>query len=373
MRMLSRKKHFAFVATSIVLSILAVLTLLETILRMQAYWDDRKNSEAFQNLAKVNMPSDYHGPVNWHHCIRMSKNPKIIYELIPNLSVELTARRFNTNFDGFRSPPYSVAKDNATFRIIGLGDSVMFGWAVHDEQTYLSLLNDKLNEKLTNITWQVINTAVPGYNTVMEVETLKEKGLKYRPDLVIVGFINNDFSLPNFIRLKKDFFTFKESYLLGVLRPHMKRSLQTDDIGGPLIKAPRDDTGRSFEFDPQKVPKEYRDMVGLEAFFKAMRELKSLSERHGFSILVFTMAATPKYVQDIASELDIPVITASRSIREYMGKNRIKSFGGSVMTVSEKDHHPSALTHEIMMNVLFDHIKDNVLSIFPQYKNMCRD
>ena len=59
---------------------------------------------------------------------------------------------------------------------------------------------------------EIINTAVPGYNTVMEIETMKENGLRYKPDIVIVGYIVNDFDLPNFIRETENYFSFQRSF-----------------------------------------------------------------------------------------------------------------------------------------------------------------
>jgi len=270
-RMISRKIRFVFIFTTIVLSMLTALLLFEIILRLKAYWDDRKNFEAFQKIGQVNTPPDYDSRVRWFHCIRVSNNPKMLYELIPTLSVNLMGRRFNTNSEGFRGPLYSAAKGNSVFRIIGIGDSMTFGWGVHDDETYLAFLNDRLNSEFPDISWQVINTAVPGYNTVMEVETLKEKGLKYKPDLVIVGSVNNDLALPNFVRAKRNYFTFEESYLMETLREHIKRLPRKEGVKSVLISAPK-----------KQVPQEYRDMVGLDAYIKAMRELKALSVIHGF-------------------------------------------------------------------------------------------
>src|SRR4029077_8990072 len=41
---------------------------------------------------------------------------------------------------------------------------------------------------------QVWNAAVPGYNTSQELAHLLEVGDRFRPDLVVVGFFDNDLS-----------------------------------------------------------------------------------------------------------------------------------------------------------------------------------
>ena len=131
---------------------------------------------------------------------RPSDNPKIIFELIPNTTVlydgtvEKLSRitHININSDGFRDKEYSLAKPNNTFRIIILGDSQTFGWGFELEETYSKLLEKKLNSLTHEVNFEVLNFAVPGYNTLDEVEFFKDKGLKYEPDFVIIGYIHND-------------------------------------------------------------------------------------------------------------------------------------------------------------------------------------
>jgi hypothetical protein len=50
------------------------------------------------------------------------------------------------------------------------------------------VLEERLAKEVPNERWEVLNMAVPGYNTAMEVETLKARGLAYEPDVVVVGY-----------------------------------------------------------------------------------------------------------------------------------------------------------------------------------------
>lgn len=94
---------------------------------------------------------------------------------------------------GFRDPrDYSLEKRANTFRILVLGDSVTFGHGSVYAHTYPYLLEQKLKMWRPDIDWQVWNLAVPGYNTSQELEHLKEVGPRFAPDLVIVGFFEND-------------------------------------------------------------------------------------------------------------------------------------------------------------------------------------
>jgi hypothetical protein len=85
---------------------------------------------------------------------------------------------------------YPLAKKPNTFRILVLGDSVTFGHgSVH---TYPYLVEQRLKAWRPDIDWQVWNAAVPGYNTSQELAHLLDVGPRFKPDLVIVGFFEND-------------------------------------------------------------------------------------------------------------------------------------------------------------------------------------
>lgn len=92
---------------------------------------------------------------------------------------------------GFRDDrDYDVRKAPNTFRILVLGDSVTFGHgSVH---TYPRLLEDALRAWRPQVDWQVWNAGVPGYNTSQELAHLLDVGPFFQPNLVIVGFYEND-------------------------------------------------------------------------------------------------------------------------------------------------------------------------------------
>jgi GDSL-like Lipase/Acylhydrolase family len=94
---------------------------------------------------------------------------------------------------GFRDPrEYALAKGPRTFRVLVLGDSVTFGHGSVYEHTYPFLVEQRLRAWRPDVDWQVWNLAVPGYNTSQELAQLLEVGPAFQPDLVIVGFFEND-------------------------------------------------------------------------------------------------------------------------------------------------------------------------------------
>jgi hypothetical protein len=127
---------------------------------------------------------------------QLSPNPKIGYEPVPSVHYEGTDLSFYdyqgaSNSQGFRDTEHAVAKPPGVYRIVVLGDSIAAGLKVlRTDRTFPPILERLL--RLSGVKAEVINLAVSGYNTQQEVELLKEKGLRYRPDLVLVAYSLTD-------------------------------------------------------------------------------------------------------------------------------------------------------------------------------------
>jgi len=94
---------------------------------------------------------------------------------------------------GFRDDrEYAIDKTRDTFRILVLGDSVTFGHGTRSDTTYPFLLEERLRAWRPDVAWQVWNLGVPGYATSQELAYLKRVGARYAPDLVVLGFYQND-------------------------------------------------------------------------------------------------------------------------------------------------------------------------------------
>jgi lysophospholipase L1-like esterase len=100
----------------------------------------------------------------------------------------------DVNSHGLRGPETTYKKPPATFRILNLGDSVVMGWGVREENTYGRLLEARLNEQGGGSgRFEVINAGVPGWNLENAFAYLQAEGLKYEPDLIVLGLtIAND-------------------------------------------------------------------------------------------------------------------------------------------------------------------------------------
>lgn len=109
--------------------------------------------------------------------------------------VKIPATTVCINSDGLRDYEYSVGKPPGAFRVLFVGDSVTFGWGVELEETVPKHLEALLlNQTTTKV--EVLNFGVPGANLISEIALVEEKGLKYKPDLVLFLFNENDFEDP---------------------------------------------------------------------------------------------------------------------------------------------------------------------------------
>lgn len=114
---------------------------------------------------------------------RMHRPSSILgYEIIPN-SVP------GVNSFGMIGREHKLEKDKNSYRILVLGDSIT------EHNWYVERLEDKLNNSNPKLDYkfELWNGGVMGYQVNQYAAYLRYKGLKYNPDMVIIGFCLNDF------------------------------------------------------------------------------------------------------------------------------------------------------------------------------------
>src|SRR5262249_33478245 len=97
-------------------------------------------------------------------------------------------------------------KTSATFRILFLGDSLVWSGETTSGDLYTAILERQLNVHASRgkPSIEVINAGIPGYTTYQELQFLKIYGFAMHPDLVILGFVFNDVYYPYLHRPTKD-------------------------------------------------------------------------------------------------------------------------------------------------------------------------
>ena len=124
--------------------------------------------------------------------------------------------RFVTNSRGFRNTrdiPYE--KPAATVRILARGDSHTQGYEVRQDRTFAAVSERALAARM--IPAEAINAGVSGYSTAEALAFLENEGVKYRPDVVVLGFYANDFE----DNLKAGLFALEEGRLVAKKHAHV--------------------------------------------------------------------------------------------------------------------------------------------------------
>lgn len=305
-----------------------------------------KSQRSFKAVMKKIPKAEPGTTVSLAQIIRPSKYPRIIYELIPNLSVYFCNYPAEMNNNGWRCKAYPFRKNKDVIRVVGLGDSFMFGQGVSQNETYFNQMEEELNSQFPQKKWEFINTAVPGYNTVMEVETLARKALLYKPDIVILDFIGNDFDLPNFIYEFNNYLTFEKLFFFEFISKRLKLAKKEFE----LVDSPLNREAQSrFENDPQFVPPEYIDMVGWKSFYQAMVKLKELQKINNFDV-IFVLTLLNK---------DEKVFNLGRELGFYTLYNTAYNFSDPTVFLSKKDNHLSMIGHKKTAELIINFMEEN--------------
>ena len=312
------------------------------------YYQDTILEQQVKQLGKVQR-KDPQAPLKLKHFIKWNDNPLIVYDLIPSITGEFRGKKMSINQFGFRQQPAYADDTGEALRIAGIGDSVMFGWGVSDEETYLALLGSHLIEKGCHSNVNIVNSAVPGYNTVMAVETLNAKLLPFRPDVVIYHYVINDLNLPSFIKSENPIFTQKSSLLVRMIKQRLRNQFASDyRLGYPPEKV----ANRDFIGEEDEIPEEYRMLVGLPAFERAIEKFLELAKTNYFTPIVLTHFHVPKEIVERLDKLGLTILNSFPRAQDFLKTNGERQYAGSTLTVSETDRHPSAEYHRVIAEFL---------------------
>lgn len=103
----------------------------------------------------------------------------------------------NINSHGFRGPEISMEKPYSSFRIFVVGGSTTFApRAISDQHTIPGYLQKYLERENLSKNVEVINAGIPAFVSGDELVVVKNKILKFSPDLIIIYDGVNDINLP---------------------------------------------------------------------------------------------------------------------------------------------------------------------------------
>jgi hypothetical protein len=116
-------------------------------------------------------------------------HPNIGFWHMPNKMVTWRSEGFSqstTSNDGLRDINFPIPKPAGVKRIAVTGDSMVEGYQVGTDQTFVKVLADRLSKD--GIKTEGMNFGMSGFSTVQALYLFKEKIQKYHPDIMILAY-----------------------------------------------------------------------------------------------------------------------------------------------------------------------------------------
>jgi hypothetical protein len=375
-------RRFALRLTLVLAATIVTLLVVEGMVRLAHYVrEDRRSFEVRLQSSRADAQSSMH-VLNLGDIVQPSRHADIVYELKPNVRGRFMDQPLLINSQGLHDYEYSLRKEPGTFRIVGLGDSSLFGWGVPFEDSGLKVLERRLNEKSYPQKFEVINFAVPGYNTAMEAETFAQRCLEYAPDLVLLNFNTNDYDVPDFLRLPRDLATLRRSYVVdmaysvyaGVMGVAGRQPQQFYFTNRTISQR----EAARLDEDPA-LPNEYRHMVGAKGVVRALERLARTARERAIPFVVFDVKGYPglhsTYVRDEwrdgqrellereSRRLGFHFLNTYPYYVDYLNRHPNANVA-TVFALSDVDGHPNTLAHSINAEAIFDYLVDRRLVPF---------
>jgi lysophospholipase L1-like esterase len=286
--------------------------------------------------------------------LTMSPDPGVIYQGRPGVAGTHDGIAIRINRAGWREQDISFEKPPGTRRIVGIGDSVMFGWGVEESQRYLDVLEARLQRELPDQGWQTVALAMPGYNLMNELEVLRRIGARYEPDVVLYGYVQNDVCLPRFVAEPLDVAS-QRSFIAHYVRQGF--SWQSPRLGwGDVVE--REDGERRPWCVEEKVPERYRNLVGEERLRGAILELAAWGSENEVPVVILFdgRRGEPNPFAEFVPA-GIVISDLYETFERYYESEDLPGYRHPRLRLGGEDgadNHPTAEAHRVIAEGLFD-------------------
>ena len=364
-------RRFALRLTLVLASTIVALVVAEGIIRIGHYLrEDRRPFDVQLRSARARAESSMQN-LRLGEIVQPSQYAGIVYELRPGVRGRFMGQPLLINSRGLRDNEYRTRKEPGTFRIVGVGDSSLFGWGVPFEDDSLKVLERRLNERFRPQKFEVVNFAVPGYNTAMEAETFVRRCVEYAPDLVLLNFNTNDYDVPEFMRRPSDLSTLRRSYLFDLAYSVYERVMGAEQqLAVFEVGTTAEDQAARLDEDPT-MPDEYRYMVGAKGVVRALEKLAAAARERSIPLVVFDVkpypGLDPEYVRNELRDGQRELLEREGQRLGFHFLNTYSYFMNylkqhpdvnvrTVFAVSVADGHPNTLAHSINAQAVFDYL-----------------
>jgi lysophospholipase L1-like esterase len=255
---------------------------------------------------------------------------------------------YRTNAHGLRERDRPV-KAPGTRRVLVIGDSYTWGYAIAEEEAYPQVAERLLAER-GRPDIEVINGGIPDYNSRQERQLLEQLLPIYQPDAVFLAYVVNDAEPSTAMPTPpEEVYRHAGSWFMSELADHFNRHV----FRRRLLPSAKDNVANNYLDGFEEGSVKWRDSR------QAIREMRDLSTAAGipFTILMmpdFTQAFDERYgflkihsaVASWGRELNVPVFDL---LSLFRGEDH------STLLVPW-DGHPNAEAHRRIAAFLADRI-----------------
>lgn len=306
----------------------------------QGYYEDltgvnRFNSELWELYSQK--PADW---LNLHQTDAVVWTDDFLkLEFRPSFKLNFKGAPLSTNRWGMRDKDYEKSAPDDTYRVALLGSSRTMGTGVADDETFESLLEDRLNHENQGQTYsryEILNFAIAGYSAQQNLMVWENKALLFEPDaLLYVGHKNEaDRALRHLAeRIRAE---------VDIPYDYLKETAQKADINQDTLPAIA--KGRLKPFETEILSWTYRQIV------------KTAREQNLPAIWIYLPGT---------DAIDKPEDNASLMIRiaEEAGFTIIdlsdvyQNHDSAELQIAEWDIHPNILGHQLIADRLYEKLR----------------
>ena len=273
------------------------------------------------------------------------KDPRLPFVHYPGREGGYYGAHLKTNALGFRDRDMPAEKAAGVKRILFLGDSFTLGWGVPFDETYSQRLEKMLNGRGRRV--ETVNAGVGNYNSVMELELFKLKGLAMDPDLVILMYYINDPEPTPRVAASLEYNLIKHSYLIAFLfdryiklKPLMDKHYDWKAYYAGLFK--EDSPG--FAANRQAL----QDLIKLCADRKIKLLIVNIPELRVLKDYPFPMAT--QFIESIAKEGRVPFLDLLPALAPEDPRS---------LWVTPEDPHANSKANALMAEAIFKKLQQD--------------
>ncbi|NVJ47601.1 MAG: SGNH/GDSL hydrolase family protein [Cytophagia bacterium] len=236
---------------------------------------------------------------------------------------------------------YSKQKPANTKRIAVIGDSYTMGSGVADHENYTTLIENKFTKQYPEMNIEVLNFGVGGYGLRNYDAVLRSKAMLFDPDLLIIGFSDNDHELPKQeelegkIRLNRPVEMFYRSHLKLIYDMKIKNR-------------------RPFT---QVDPSNQNQVTHIESHFSSI--ISQCNQKEIPAIIAYCPfiynEVTTRFYKEKSEESGFHFINAGKEL-EDIPRRKVR--------VNLLDSHPNEIGHQVYADNIYEFIvREDLLSL----------